>query len=184
MEKIAILLSAVMLVCGLSVVAEAIPYSQTIIFTENNVLTETGTFSWTHIVPGDFSIPYDTVNSASLLITSRRAANENDTVSLVDFGELGFLNATGNSPVPTTFDLAGLGVFSANWDAGDPLDLTLSYNQATGTSNTLTMVSSVLTLDYENGFVPTVAPVPEPSTLILFSFGLGGVALARRLRKE
>jgi hypothetical protein len=127
----------------------------------------------------DFQIPFDTVNSASLVITSRRAVDSNDTVS-IDLKNLGVLNATGNSPVTTTFDLETLGVFSLGWASGRPLDLSLAYNQGTRDNESLTMVSSVFNLDYING----VAPVPIPPSALLFASGLiGFVAVRRRFKK-
>jgi hypothetical protein len=178
MKKILLLLGAVMLVCGWNGVAGATLYTDPITFSVNNVLTGTGVFSWSHNVPSDFEIPYDIVNSASLEVTSRRAADQDDIVSVINFGDLGFLSANGNSPVTTSFDLEGLGVFSANWATGQPLDLSLSYMQGTGSSNTLTMVSSVFSLDYENGVAPGPGPnpVPEPTTLLLLGTGLIGLA--------
>ena len=53
--------------------------------------------------------------------------------------------------------------------------------------NTNTLASGTLTLNMErvNGVVgETVAPVPEPSTLLLFGAGLAGVGLMRRRFKK
>jgi hypothetical protein len=162
-------LSTLILAFGLSGMALATPitYENTVTFSSNNVLQGAGTFSWSHDMPADFEVPPDVVESATLAITSKRAAGGNDFVSIIDFGNLGALDATGNSAVLTNFNLGLLGVFSA-WALNDSLDLSLAYTQGTGNSNTLTMVSSKFTLIYTPGTLTTEQPVtpqaavPEP----------------------
>ena len=195
MGKIGMFIGAVLLAFGLQGMAWAVPiaYNDTVVFPVNGVnneLTGSGTFSWSHDVTDDFSLPPDTLISANLTITSRRAADGDDLLYLVDFDPslfLGSLDATGNSPVITSFDLEGLGVFSADWLAGQTLDLSLSYAQGNGPSNTLTMVSSVFTLEYDNNNNASHAaaiPTPEPSTVVLLGSGLVGLLYMGRRKSR
>jgi hypothetical protein len=168
-----------------SSVQAGVIYTNTVTFTSNNVFSGSGTFDWSHAMTPDFQIPFDTVNSAQLLIHSKRAGDNNDEVWVVNFGpamvDLGHLNATGNSDVTTTFTVPN-GTFTAGWVAGQPLHLELSYNQGSGSSNTLTMVSSTFTLDYNNANAPVPNPIPEPASLALLGLGLLGCGAVRRRR--
>jgi len=159
-------------------------------------LTGSGSYSWSHVLPGGtFSVPPDTINSASLDITARRATNADDFVYLSLEADMllgTLLQGEGNSQEATFFDLASRGVFylGSTWSAGDTLDFILDFQQPSGANNTLTLESSLFTLDYTSGFVGeervenAAAPVPEPSTIILLGGGLAGLAFVVRRRKK
>lgn len=162
-----------------SAIAAPIPYSDPVTFSSNNVLSGSGTFNWSHALPSDFEVPFDTVESATLEIRARRASGENDIVSIINFGQLGALaSGTGNSIALTSFDVP-FGVFTAGWTAGQLLNLSLNYSQPTGNNNTLTMVSSTFNLGYNNLSAPSAA-VPEPGSMALLGLGLLSFAASRR----
>jgi hypothetical protein len=130
-----------------------------------------GTHTWTHNTPGDFEVPYDVVNYATLEVSASYVNWDNETIdvqgaaqgNLVDGTWSWFRGWYGS----TEFDIAD--VFMT-WNTGDPLNVALNYTERPR-GNALRLDSSIFTLDYDNG----TAPVPEPATILLMGTGLLGI---------
>ncbi|MBJ6799787.1 PEP-CTERM sorting domain-containing protein [Geomonas sp. Red259] len=148
----------------------------------DKILTGAGTLSWQQDMPGDFEMPYDTVNSAKLTIYSNFVNGGNDAVQ-VESNILGILkNDTGwtwfwNPMESTGFDVASS--ITAPWGQGQSLDISLLYDER-GCLNFLYLDKSVLCLNYNN----QVAPVPEPGTMLLVGIGLAGIAIYGKRRRN
>jgi hypothetical protein len=158
--------------------ANGTSYTETTIL--NDWLWGAGTYSWIHNTPADFSVPADTVTSASLEIFAFFVNGNNDPV----YVQSTFVGNLTNTSFDfsewtlegTKFDISD--IFSPIWDANS-FTVSLNYNEfSCWCPGILYLGGSKFTLDYENG----TAPVPEPSTMLLLGAGLLGLVGYNRRR--
>lgn len=136
-------------------------------------VTGTGTAVWSHDVTPDLTVPYDTVNLATLFITGYTdggifgaGAGSNDLVTVEQTFNLGSLYSLFGIVV----DLSDVGQVFTAWGPGNgTFDVSLSYNQS---PNHLVITSSTLAINYDNH----TPPIPENSTMVLVGSGLVGFA--------
>ncbi|BHH81959.1 PEP-CTERM sorting domain-containing protein [Desulforhopalus sp. 52FAK] len=150
------------------------------------------TETYYHQTPVDFEVPWDIVNSASLTISGYWIDGNNDSVA-VEGTTVGTLTAGGTYdvnwswsswswvtsnyiPSISTFDIAS--TFST-WSTGDDFAVTLASNGSWGDA-ILQINQSTFNLDYDN----QTAPVPEPSTMLLFGTGILGLVGYSRKRSN
>jgi len=161
--------------------------------------------SYEHMTPSDFEVPYDIVNSAQLTITAYLVDGTfvpdtgtlwpfdgttlPDDVVKIEGTVVGTLYPGGDmnwswsgwtweygTPSETPFDISS--TFS-NWPNGESLGVSISAIGGLG-DGALYLDKSVFKLDYTNA----TAPVPEPTTMLLFGTGLAGLAAVGRRRRQ
>lgn len=167
-----------MMVLGMVGLAGATSFTSTT--NVNKRVQGTGEVTWLQAMPGDFQVPYDTVQSANLSVTGFLVSGNNDQIAVNGFAEGTLQNAKWNwssmSWYAPAIDIAS--DISSAWTTGDKLKVSLKYIEKDWLG--LIIGTSVLNMNYTNN----VAPVPEPATMMLFGSGLAGlVGMARRRKK-
>lgn len=182
-----IIFGVFILVFGMIGSASAISFTDTEDI--NKLLGGAGTYSWTHNTPADFSVPPDTVNSATLEIFAYGINGNNDPV----YVQTNFVGNLSNVEFKwstwtlegTEFDISG--IFTPTWD-DNSFTVTLNYNEfikffCWPIPDCFYLDKSIFTLDYDNGQNGS-APVPEPSTMLLLGAGLLGLVGYNRRRSS
>jgi hypothetical protein len=184
MKKLTVLLCSLALVLGIVGYADALLFTN--VQTIDKCLAEgpianiftTDKVTYQHATPGDFEVPPDTVNSATLEILAQYVNGNNDVVT-VKGSAVGNLNSGGwfwNGWSSSIFDIH---TTFTNWTTGSPFSVTIDANGCL-LDGYLKIATSTFKLDYENG--DGVVSVPEPETMLMLGFVLLGLVGVSRKR--
>ena len=137
---------------------------------------------YNHTLPGNFSIPPDVVDWATLSILASFVSGGDDPVTIQETVEI-----TNFNNLSTGFFIFSLSTFDLNftaWKEADAFEVTIDPNNSV--FDGIQLWSSVLKLCYtDNG--SSTSPVPEPTTMLLLGtglFGLAGLSRKKILNKK
>jgi hypothetical protein len=196
MKKLTVLFFSIMLMLSLAGGAGAVSLSFTDTRTLNKTLGEEGlaslvwgdSFEYQHNTPGDFEVPYHTVEEATLSISGYLIDSDKNQVD-VSGRSVGYLKTGGGlswstlslNPVSSTYNIES--VFLHGWSTGQKLNVTVNTNGDLG-DGILKLGTSISNLkkSKSNAPVSEVSEVPELPILFHIGAGLLGLVVIKRTK--